>query len=1600
MNRNRVLVFAGAMLATICMEGATLMASVVTYEIPLNYNFHGMAHSAFITGSGDEWTAATNNAIADSTNGYRSIADRGLIFDPLDNHSPAFYSGQPIGNTGLSYSYFNTLGYGNTTGADPTLNGLDIVHLGSRCTGFSPATIFAYEAAVNAATNVGIAPAWNVCDQTNAAPQTTTLGSGILVDGAAELGILYHNSSGTGAQFDVILAFSDVDNGATTLTLPAIRLASADWFNNSAVPAILANNPVSLSARLRHTVSPTTYTTWRGTNGNVDAPVIQTFSTINGGQNLVMIEGIISFAKIVSGQGTWAPQPTVVGKYLKSITFQNAVYPGSGGRGYAIFAASVRAGTPDNADCAAALDIFDGDTLSENSHVPATANSTSCGGGNDTNALWFRYIATGNNKIEARTCGSTVDTTMAVYSTCGGAEIACSDNDCAFSSRVQWDGVLNNSYLIRIAGKNNAVGNFTLHIDDPAHSEVTLPLQFNWNGICHGASEQTLPASGGTVGQTHENRSDLNGYRAIADRGFLCDGIATDSLSFIGTVGYNGTIYQIYPTALQNDMVQLGNRNLAAGGGLAFSPFGTTWPAQGGTSTSDNGIQPLWLDNPDHTGPQTSSLTALNAIWGTDTQLGVLYHMANGGSSFGTFAVTLEFDGGASSVSIDVDATDWFFSNSTAMPAPHAGVFIQRKLGIFHGVQNTDRAVDGGTGTNKLWVDEAIIDTSSLVFGVGFDPVGKTLTAITFENPRSAPTATGGPVQSAFGIFAATLRDPESFNLNFGPEGVGTVTPNQIVAGSTGKMTVVVSRGSGSPNNITSVEVDATAVGLGSNLALNDSGANGDVMANDNTWSADISFPVNTFADGFSLPFTVTDVQNRTDNGNIIFSIIAPTGSLTPANPVIGSEPLATVAMSTNSQPTPGIDSVTVDASLFFGSSTLPLNDSGLNGDVTANDGIYSSRVRVPLDAFQAPTSLSFLVTDNAFNTYFGTTNPVTPAAPTASISPTQGFEGTTAKYVVNLSGGGLSATLITSVTVNAASIGLSSTLPLNDSGTGGDVTADDGLWSADLTVPIGATPGPTALNYVIEDSLFAQYFGSVNFTVASITDLGTLTTGLTTVDDALNSGAINWYMFTLASDVNPASLNFLDIDSEGSNLTGGTNPQDTFIGLYRANGTLVNSDDDDGSGFLSQLTYGATSPARSAVGNGLAYNGRDGSLVAGTYFLAATSFPATFGATSFNVSTTATSTGTLRVNFALGNVPAGGPPAVFTDLGPIGTTPVSSTQALSSGGVQWFKFSVPTTIDAANPNRTYLDIDTENSELADTTIGLFRDDGSGTLVSSDNDDGSGAWSQLTYGRGTRPAPGDGLPYNGRDGTTLAAGTYYLAVTEFAATFGNNFIVFFNTGTNVGNVTVNIRSGFQTPIIHGPVTNPANDHDYYLIDTGFTWTQAEDFAVNNLGGHLVTISDADENEWVRFNVLLFDSTDRRGFIGFNDEIVEGNFVWSSGELVTFTNWSSGEPNNFGGTEDYAEMLGSNGLWNDVNLAGVTAGDFAMIEVGSTDFMLGDMNCDNVLNINDVAAFAIAALDPANYAIQYPGCDITRGDFDNDTFVTGADIQQFTDLLVP
>ena len=60
---------------------------------------------------------------------------------------------------------------------------------------------------------------------------------------------------------------------------------------------------------------------------------------------------------------------------------------------------------------------------------------------------------------------------------------------------------------------------------------------------------------------------------------------------------------------------------------------------------------------------------------------------------------------------------------------------------------------------------------------------------------------------------------------------------------------------------------------------------------------------------------------------------------------------------------------------------------------------------------------------------------------------------------------------------------------------------------------------------------------------------------------------------------------------------------------------------------------------------------------------------------------------------------------------------------------------------------------------------------------------------------------------------------------------------------------------------------------------------------------------------------------------------------------------------------------------------------------------GDLNCDGRIDGADVAPFVLAVLDAAQYASQYPSCDILAGDLDGDGIPSSQDIPLFAQLLL-
>ena len=144
-----------------------------------------------------------------------------------------------------------------------------------------------------------------------------------------------------------------------------------------------------------------------------------------------------------------------------------------------------------------------------------------------------------------------------------------------------------------------------------------------------------------------------------------------------------------------------------------------------------------------------------------------------------------------------------------------------------------------------------------------------------------------------------------------------------------------------------------------------------------------------------------------------------------------------------------------------------------------------------------------------------------------------------------------------------------------------------------------------------------------------------------------------------------------------------------------------------------------------------------------------------------------------------------------------------------------------------------------------------------------------------------------------------------------------------------------------------------NGHLYRLTSAELNWDEAEAEAVR-LGGHLVTINSAEEQQFLE-DTFMSGANDRtRYWIGLNDVANEGNFVWVNGELVTFTNWDLGEPNNNKNDEhytvvnwNYAVGGGIKRTWNDIDVTGRGDSYFGIIEImtDGNDTIIGNRIID-------------------------------------------------------
>lgn len=137
-----------------------------------------------------------------------------------------------------------------------------------------------------------------------------------------------------------------------------------------------------------------------------------------------------------------------------------------------------------------------------------------------------------------------------------------------------------------------------------------------------------------------------------------------------------------------------------------------------------------------------------------------------------------------------------------------------------------------------------------------------------------------------------------------------------------------------------------------------------------------------------------------------------------------------------------------------------------------------------------------------------------------------------------------------------------------------------------------------------------------------------------------------------------------------------------------------------------------------------------------------------------------------------------------------------------------------------------------------------------------------------------------------------------------------------------------------------------NGHKYIIFDIAPDWDAAKEYC-EQLGGHLVTIADSNENSIITEHLTL-----NSYYVGAYFDETSTAWTWVDGEPFEFSNWSVDEPNNKYGVENKLEMYNT-GLWNDVdNISKIFNITGFVCEFESTSTMLGDVNGDGKIGIAD------------------------------------------------
>jgi 5-hydroxyisourate hydrolase-like protein (transthyretin family) len=281
--------------------------------------------------------------------------------------------------------------------------------------------------------------------------------------------------------------------------------------------------------------------------------------------------------------------------------------------------------------------------------------------------------------------------------------------------------------------------------------------------------------------------------------------------------------------------------------------------------------------------------------------------------------------------------------------------------------------------------------------------------------------------------------------------------------------------------------IDLSPIGGSATQQMYDDGTHGDVTSADDIYSVTTTVSTDTAEGDYDLYITAKDAGGLLNDTEYISLNVA----LRNIPPVI-TEPLANLTQVPNDGVTEVLLSanvtdqntaagkmlrdVVIDLAYIGGTNSTPMLDNGINGDLTAGDDIYSTLTTVSTSTSEGPYQLMITARDWAdaeanenitVNVGIANYAPVLsgPKAVPDSI-PNDGVTETLLSVGVTDADAGDAHT----VSIDLSSVGGSSTQQMNDAGTDGDETADDGTFSYAMTVPESINPAEYTLQITAKD--------------------------------------------------------------------------------------------------------------------------------------------------------------------------------------------------------------------------------------------------------------------------------------------------------------------------------------------------------------------------------------------------------------------------------------------------------------------------------------------------------------------------------------------------